>query len=238
MAFMSKEEIPLRKLFIEAPNSLLRMSLQGKNSPHRHGFGYTWKSEAGRMERRRYGQEDLARTPDSFPNQLQVITTLAIGHVRKASPMYRGRTTAREAHPFIAEGIVLAHNGTIHDAEHLDSGPGIDSQRLARWLARVWHPRTSEGLVHSFGELLRTVRDFTAINFLLTEGAHLYAFCCYTRNPDYYTLWYRANAGEVVVASEPVDRASNWQPLRNGELLLVRPDLQVEIRNISVDVPA
>lgn len=239
LAFVSKRAIPLRWYFVEAPNGLLGMSLHGKKAPHRHGFGYAWRTEAGAMELRRYGREDLERTPDSFPDPLQRLTTLAIGHVRKASPMYRARTTAGEAHPFAADGIILAHNGTIHDAEQLDPSPGIDSQRLARWLARAWRPRTPEGLGRALRELLRTVRDFTAINLLLTEGVRLYAFCCHTKNPDdYYTLWYRATAEEVVVSSEPVDRGDGWLPLGNGELLLVEPGLRVETRTISGDAVA
>lgn len=233
IGFVSRERIPLRRYFVAAPHSLLHMSLHGKKAPHRHGFGYLWRTEEEAIALRRYGQEDMEKVPEALPDPLAVASTLAIGHVRKASPLYRVHTGATDAHPFAEWGVFLAHNGTIHDADVLDPGPGIDSQKLARWLAHAWWPRTPAGLAAALGKLLATVRDFTAIDLLLTEGTSLYALCCYSRNPDYYTLWVREGEDAVIVASEPVDGEPGWVPMGNRELLWVTPDLKVHRRDIS-----
>jgi predicted glutamine amidotransferase len=225
LGFLSREPIPIRRYLVEAPRGLLYMSLHGKKAPHRDGFGYAYRDTSGRMAVHRWGKEDLDRVPDGLPGDLDPSITLLIAHVRKASPEYGARLTDQEAHPFAVEGLVLAHNGTIRDAEALDAGSGIDSQRIARWLSRAWQPRTPEALARALEELLARVRDYTAVNLLLTEGTSLYAFCCFTQDPDYYTLWYRAVEETVVVASEPVDDGPSWQPLSNGELLHVLSNL-------------
>jgi len=232
LGFIGESPVPLRKFFVEAPNGLLGMSLRGKKAPHRDGFGYAWRDASGTMAIRRYGRAELARTPRSFPDPLGERSTLAIGHVRKASKIYRDRVTVGEVHPFAAGGVFLAHNGTIHDADLLDPEPGIDSQKLARWLARAWRPRTPEGLLRALERLLATVRNFSAIDLLLTDGHVLYAFCCYARSEDedYYTLWFRKGEDTVVVSSEPVDDGPGWVPMRNGELLWVAPGLEVRRR--------
>jgi|Deesub1362A_J573_1020465.scaffolds.fasta_scaffold01599_10 glutamine amidotransferase len=232
IGFVSKKKVPLRRYFVSAPRSLLYMSLHGKKAPHRHGFGYLWKTEEAAIAVRRYGSGDLEKTPGALPDALPVASTLAIGHVRKASPIYRVHTGAREAHPFAEWGIFLAHNGTIYDADVLDPNPGIDSQKLARWLAHAWWPRTPEGLAKALERLLQEVQDFTAIDLLLTEGTNLYAFCCFNRNPDYYTLWYRATKDTIIISSEPVDEEPTWQPMKNLELLWSTPDLKVHRRQI------
>ena len=231
--FVSRDRIPLRRYFIAAPRSLLHLSLHGKKAPHRHGFGYLWKGREGAIALRRYGREDMERVPHGLPDPLTAASTLAIGHVRKASPTYRAHTGATDAHPFAEWGVFLAHNGTIHDADVLDRGPGIDSQKLTRWLAHAWWPRTPEGLAVALETLLHTVRDFTAIDLLITEGTNLYAFCCYSRNPDYYTLWFRDAGDAVIVSSEPVDDDPGWREMGNPELLWVTPDLRVHRRPIE-----
>jgi glutamine amidotransferase len=228
LGFLSREPIPIRRYLVEAPRGLLHMSLHGKKAPHRDGFGYAYRNTSGRMAVHRWGKADLDRVPDGLPGDLDPSTTLLIAHVRKASPEYGARLTDQEAHPFAVEGLLLAHNGTIRDAETLDAGAGIDSQRIARWLSRAWQPRTLEALARALGELLARVRDYTAVNLLFTEGASLYAFCCYTQDQDYYTLWYRVAGEAVIVASEPVDDGPSWQPLSNGELLHIRSELNLE----------
>lgn len=85
-------------------------------------------------------------------------------------------------------------------------------------------PRTPEGLREALGRLLGHVRDFTALNLLLTDGEVLYALCLYTGDPDYYTLHLRRWEGEVVVASEPASSEPGWTALENGELRVVYPD--------------
>ncbi len=229
VGFVAREPRPLRDFLVSAPNSLLHMSLHGKKAPHRHGFGYLWKTEEGETVVCRYGFADLDKTPDGFPDPLEAASTLAIGHVRKASPEYDDYS-AENAHPFACDGIYLAHNGGIRDSEVLEYGPGIDSERLTRWLASHWIPRTPGKLIAVLSNLIKVSRKFSALNFLMTDGMDLYAFCCFApdRDGDYYTLRLREGRDTVIVSSEELDDGPSWVKLKSGELVRVTPKLRVE----------
>ncbi|MCR4391372.1 MAG: class II glutamine amidotransferase [Candidatus Acetothermia bacterium] len=225
LGFVSREPIPIRRYLVDAPHGLLAMSRRGQKAPHRDGFGWAYLDGRGRMRLYRWGRAVLARVGDGVPSDLDAATTLLLAHARKASPEYGALTGGAHAHPMVHDGVFLAHNGTVRDAEVLDRGSGTDSQKLVRWLARAWQPRTLQGLTGALRELLGMIRDYTALNLLLTDGSSLYAFCLYTRDPDYYTLHHRMDEGAVVVASEPLDAGPGWRPVPSGELLCIESGL-------------
>lgn len=148
---------------------------------------------------------------------------LLLAHARKSSPEYQGFRGAVHAHPFFHDGVFLCHNGTVRDVERLGTGMGTDSRRILLWLSRNWRPRTPERLAECLAALLNFFQDWSALNLLISEGAGLYALCAYTRDPDYFTLWVHRGPGLVAVASEPADLSKPWEPLANGEVLLVPP---------------
>jgi len=220
-----------RETLIDAPRSLHAVSLRGAKAPHRDGIGWAWRDAQGRMRLHRWGAQALAGH-DLLPGDPPPPTSLLLAHARKGSPGYASLRGAVHAQPLAHDGLILAHNGTVHDVDALGEGGGTDSQVLLRWLARAWSPRTHDRLVQALAELLALVRDFTALNLLLTEGTTLWALCLYTQDPDYYTLHWRQGDGEVVVASQPVDDQPGWAPLATGTLLRVGPDLAVSTEGL------
>ena len=229
VGFVAREPRPLRAVLVDAPRSLLWMSLHGRKAPHRHGFGYLWKTEEGGIVVCRYGYADLEKTPGGFPDPLEERSTLAIGHVRKASPEYDDYS-AENAHPFVCDGIYLAHNGGIRDSEVLEYGPGIDSERLTRWLAHHWIPRIPDVLIRALSRLLDVTRSFSSFDFLMTDGRDLYAFCCFApdRDTDYYALRLWEGRDIVIISSEEPDDGPGWGKLKSGELVRVTPELRVK----------
>lgn len=181
------------------------------------------------MKLRRWGQQELTRLEEQgFSKISDAKTTLLIAHARKASKDYRQMVTAAQAHPLFEEGIYLAHNGTVQDAHKLSPREGTDSQKLLHWLAHDWRPRNPSSLQEALRKLLTLVEGYTALNLLITEGSNLYAFCCYGREPEYYTLHYRLDKSIAIVASEPLDEEDQqWQPLASGELLQIAPNLEL-----------
>ncbi|MCX7750802.1 MAG: class II glutamine amidotransferase [Candidatus Bipolaricaulota bacterium] len=208
----------------DAPHSLLRMSLRGKKAPHRDGLGWAYRDDRGRMRLHRWGARALAGRED-LPGDLSPETTLLLAHARKASPEFGGLRGAVHAQPLTRDAILLAHNGTVRDAHVLGKTASTDSQALLDGLARAWRPRTPEALREALQSLLKLVRDYTALNVLLTDGEVLYALCLYTGDPDYYTLHLRRGGDAVVVASEPAPGEPGWAPLGNGELVVIAPNL-------------
>lgn len=224
---------PLRQWLVDAPHSLRAMSLRGQKAPHRDGFGYAYRDGRGRMRIFRWGKEGLSAAGEGLPGDLALASDLVVAHLRKASPEFAGRRGGVDAHPLVYGGLVLAHNGTIRDAQVLDPGPGTDSQRLVRWLAQRWTDGALSGLAQALEDLLGIVQDYTAINLLLTRSQGLFAFCCFRQDPEYYTLHCKKTPEHVIVASEPVDQSPDWQALSNGVVLEVQPNLAVAQRRVK-----
>ncbi|GAB4303952.1 MAG: hypothetical protein Kow0097_00140 [Candidatus Bipolaricaulota bacterium] len=224
LGVLAREAGPLRTYLVDAPHGLHAMSLRGANAPHRDGVGWAYRDDRGRMRVQRWGRRALTGHAD-LPGDLAPRTTLLLAHARKASPEYAALVGALYAQPLVQDGIFLAHNGTIRTA--VGTGGGTDSQRLLGWLVEAWQPRDVVRLAEALRSLLRLVRDYTALNLLLSDGRSLAALRQYATDPEYYTLWWRADADAVTVASERTDGRPGWQALRNGELLWVEPGLEV-----------
>ena len=226
-----REPKDLRPLLLDAPRGLYGVSLRGAKAPHRDGVGWAYRDVRERMRLHRWGASGLAGA-ETLPGALSVVATLLVAHARKASPEYRTALGALQAQPLVRDGLFLAHNGTIHDVDPLGETMGTDSQRLVEWLVARWRPRTPDRLTEVLRALAGMIRDYTAINLLLTEGTCLYALCLYTRDSDYYTLHWREEDDGVVVASEPIDDRPGWKAFRNGELLVIPPDLSVAVLRV------
>ena len=227
LAFMSREPKPISHYVWEVSRSLQWMSHSGRKAPHRDGFGIAHKNDEGRMILRTWGQEELAPLEArQFADIAGIKTTLLLAHARQASEGYQEMTSA-EAHPFLEDTLYLAHNGTIRDVHALGGSEGTDTQRLLRWMIAHWKPRSFLGLRAALMQLLGAIKDYTAIDLLITEGTHIYAFCCFREQPEYYTMHFRVDETLVIVASEPLDDGA-WQQLRSGELLQISPDLTVQ----------
>lgn len=215
----------MRTRLLDAENGLLRLSLAGKNAPHRDGLGYAFRDRFGRIRLFRFGPQALSG--GGIPGPVEEEATLLLAHARKASPEF-AKKGALFAHPLPYAGILLCHNGTVRD--RLGMGFGTDSQQLLFWLDRAWRPRTAERLAQCLVELLSGLRDYSAVNLILSEGENLFALCAYTADPEYFTLWFRQEKTAVAVASEP--GKEGWEPLANWELLSVSPDLAVVRRRL------
>ncbi len=226
LGVLAREPFPLRAYLLDAPHGLHAMSLRGAKAPHRDGVGWAYRDPRGRMRLYRWGRKALAGH-EHLPGDPTPRTTLLLAHARKASPAYGALAGAISAQPMVTDGTFLAHNGTIHDPAPLGPALGTDSQRLAAWLGEAWRPRTRDRLTEALSSLLGLVRGYSALNLLLSEGTSLAAFCQHTADPDYYTLWWHADEGEFIVASEPTDSRPGWQPLGSGALLWAEPGREV-----------
>ena len=226
LGFISRAPKPIYPYLGEAPRSLRWLSLHGQKAPHRDGFGLAYKDVTGQMKLLKAGREKLSQFEAERLSRISDLkTTLLLAHARQASAAYRQMAEATETHPLCADGIYLAHNGTIHDAGKLSTVPGTDSQKLLDWLVHNWQPRNYSGLQEALRKLLKLIKDYTAINLLITDGDHLYVFCCYRQEPEYYTLHYRLDEDFVMVASETLDDEELWHQLNSGMLLHVTPRL-------------
>ncbi len=156
-----------------------------------------------------------------------------IAHVRAAS---RGGVAMENTHPFIADGIVLAHNGTFKDFDpKTRSNPKgqTDSERLLMLLMdRCEDGRDLHAALKSvITEDLRSVETRGAV-LLVSDGSKLYG---YRKVNDPKREWYYklhvAEAADAVMLYQEVPEgcalSGRVSEVGDGELVSVSLDLKV-----------
>ena len=83
---------------------------------HADGWGTAWVDESGALERLR-DPRDGTTSPDLTRALGEHRTTARIAHLRLATEGMG--TVLGNTHPFLADGIAFAHNGTIHGVQEL-----------------------------------------------------------------------------------------------------------------------
>lgn len=226
LAFSSDSPLDLAPYLAQ----LARLSVHGKlvdrwekrpGGNHPDGWGIAY---------RRGGETSLFRggLPASTDPSLagcQGVTDCFLGHARYADNT--ATVDAGNAHPFLLQGIALAHNGTFRGrvGEEADRRLVSDTLVFLEVLAKRWKERTHTGLCEALSRLLgdaELVGAYSAATMLIASEKTIFALRNYRKDEDYYTLFVRVQPDLVVVASEPLDDSPGWRLLANGELLELR----------------
>lgn len=244
-------EAHVRYWLLDAPDSILAESHRNPD-----GTGIGWLGADG--------VPHIKKQPKSaFADRIfrQEATTVdactVVTHVRAATA---GHDALVNTHPFLIDGLIVAHNGGFGDlpAVEAELGPEYmakvhgqtDSERYAALIAKFTaeHGDVGAGLAVAANWLADTVPMYS-LNCLVATAGNLWAL----RYPDQRALHVgrrtEAVIGEsatahhevggtelVLVASERIDGPDNWRMLDPGELLHVGPDLSVTSA-IAVDHP-
>jgi glutamine amidotransferase len=235
-----------RPVFLEAlvcapEHSLVHQSLHAeetKTGTNGDGFGVGWYGE--RAEPGLYREVRPAWSDENLRSICaQVSSRLFFAHVRAAT----GTATSRaNCHPFARGRWMFMHNGQIggysivrrriedmipDDLYHHRAGT-TDSEAI--FLAAL-AAGLDEDPVRAIGTTLRRVKAFMeaagiveALRFTaaLTDGASLYAFR-WASDGKPATLYHREHGEDLLVVSEPLDRAQpGWQALPASCALVAR----------------
>jgi predicted glutamine amidotransferase len=154
---------------------------------------------------------------------------IVIVHARRGTA---GSRTLENSHPFISDGIVFAHNGTVMgfdpDTLHMPVGQ-TDSERVfALLLDRL-------GEIGDLREALRSViretasHEHTGLIFLVSDGRQLIGFRGYGQglDPAYYSLNFFERDDCVVFYQETLLELDGAIEVANGEMISVDTDLRV-----------
>lgn len=205
---------------------LERLSLRGNlvdrwerrpGGNHPDGWGIAYRQE-GETVRLRSGSPVAG---DPLLGGVRASTTRFLGHARYASNVATVNT--ENAHPFLLEGVALAHNGTFRGriGEEAQARNVSDTLVFLERLLAAWPGRTLSGLAEAMARLLgdrALVGDYSAANMLIFSGKDLFALRRCRRDEGYYTLFLREEGDRIVASSEPLDGAE-WRLLGDGELV-------------------
>jgi predicted glutamine amidotransferase len=214
---------------------------------HGDGWGVAW-SDGREVAVRK--SPDAAHASGDFAHwSHQEPADLGMVHLRWAT---LGLEVAEHnTHPFLDEGMAFAHNGSVRPPTALDEllTPQMraamvgttDSERYFRAvLSQTVDGGIEQGLARTVDRIAGSM-DFTSLNCLLMTPDALYATSRFDpehdEEPDYFNLRYRITDDAVVVASTGWGRG--WQPLANGELLVVRREtLEVSVTSVEEELIA
>jgi glutamine amidotransferase len=147
-------------------------------------------------------------------------------HLRKSS--WAGTSIAEHAHPFSHEGFLFAHNGTVKDYETLlmeftgrDKPPADarDTEVYFRYMMKF----ASLGAVKAFKKAVRHIKkynSYTSLTCLFSDGNRLYGYREYSKNPEYYSLYYATFKGTAIISSQPLSPRLQWKMMRKAKLFI------------------
>ena len=226
LGIVAARPVALRALLSDAPRSLAALSRE-----HPHGWGIASSAPEGWSLHK--NDSCAASCPSYARVASEVMSSLAIAHVRQKTV---GGTSLSNTHPFRRGHFVLAHNGTVGNVDALvrrtsafrlaEVEGETDSERLFAFIAcRIDESGDVEtGVARAVRELHR-LEDVGAVNFLFSDGEHLFAhrwgrtLYVLLRSPDGEQTARRTRA--VVIASEKLTDEP-WQEVAQGSLLAIR----------------
>jgi glutamine amidotransferase len=161
----------------------------GAKGPHADGWGlalYEGRRARAFLEPAAAANSALAK----YVRENPIKTLLAVAHVRK---MTRGKVSLANTHPFVRElwgrDFVFAHNGTVRDVRRHKVGRfrpigDTDSEHafcvLLHKLEKEFgddYPRSTRALWNAIARHGARIGRGGTFNFLLGDGAHLFARC-------------------------------------------------------------
>lgn len=167
-----------------------------------------------------------------------------IAHVRWASI---GKNTMENTHPFAHGDWIFGHNGTLDFKaklraklrnELLGKMQGdTDSEVLFLWLMQsiAEHDDEEKAVLEAMREAYRLKgTGTTALNFVMSDGARLFALNAPFTRFDHYGMHYLVRDGErdLMVSSQPLLDDRGWRRLPRDHLLVV--DREIEPRFIKI----
>ncbi|MCJ7562680.1 MAG: class II glutamine amidotransferase [Thermoplasmata archaeon] len=203
---------------------------------HRDGWGIvTFSSGSSKL----LGKSERPMHLDpSFDAALEDVAKLEgpnilIAHARRGS---EGSLSLANTHPFISDGIVFAHNGTVKKFHpNTSSNPlgQTDSERVFMTLLdRLDEKKSMTSAIETLVKEDVRGHEFTGLMLLISDGKKLYGYRGYSQEKDswYYTMNVSKCPDEVIVYQQThMGYAPPIDEVKNGELVTVDLDLNVEI---------
>jgi len=154
---------------------------------------------------------------------------IVIAHVRAAS---KGGVALVNTHPFIVDGIVLGHNGTVHDFQPATSRKpkgDSDTERLLLLLAdRMEEKGDIKTALKSVISEDIAEHKFSAAVLMVSDGKVLLGYRDYTKWPEYYDLRIAKCGSYVSLFQEScLGYGVRTSQVKKGQLVSVGLDLNV-----------
>jgi len=151
-------------------------------------------------------------------------TPVLILHLRKSA--WKDTTSTRHAHPFRYDNVAFVHNGVVYGYEGLLPAitiPDLGEDALDTEVF-FYHFMSARalGLGQAFLDTISIIKQgyrYSALNSLFSDGARLYAYRDFSKEPEYYSLYKSSSEASCIVSSQPLDENRQWELMEKGEFL-------------------
>ncbi len=140
-------------------------------------------------------------------------------HLRKASV---GAPRVVNSHPFVVDGMAFMHNGSVKGLAHsfpASRKPLGQTDSEVYFLLLLDRLRNG-GVFEAVSQTIPLLEqlDYTSLTFIMQEGNSMYAYRQFSRNGEYYTLYFAQDGNSAIFSSEPL-LGLRWQLIGNRELV-------------------
>ncbi len=147
-------------------------------------------------------------------------------HLRKSA--WVDTTCTRHAHPFHYNDVVFFHNGTVYDYKGLIPAiktpcreDALDTEVLFHHFMSAEDPELGRAFLDTVSTIKRREYRFSALNCVFSDGARLFAYRDYTKEPDYFSLYKAYREASCLISSQPLDDSIQWEMMGKGEFLAI-----------------
>lgn len=145
-------------------------------------------------------------------------------HLRKSA--WNDTTSTRHAHPFHHNNVAFAHNGVVYGYKGLLPAikiPGLGEDALDTEVF-FYHFMSVQSLQlgQAFLDTVSIIKEqykFSALNCLFSDGAKLFAYRDYSKEPEYYSLYKSYSDASCIISSQPLDENIQWEMMAKEEFL-------------------
>ena len=213
VAVISRRDIPLK----EYMELLKHQAREGKRGPHKDGFGFWILSKRGEHHYR-----------STLP-AWEFVGDLPSGHVAFLHARKKGLTGApvdiSNVHPFIRNGYVFMHNGAVNVKRHPKSIGTTDTESFFLTLLDMGLDKGLKHIVENF--------SFMSLNFVMWDGKNVIALHQAKRMMNYFTIFMKKEDDKIIISTEGDE---SWYEVKNGEMIIIHPNLSFETRCIFPDM--
>lgn len=202
---------------------------------HMDGWGVVGWSD-GKISYCERGIDPIEKHSFEIKNILQSATI--VGHLRKAT---KGGILLENTQPFVMNGWVFVHNGTLYDIASFLRIPDDSMSDSYMFLLMLLDRITGRGgvsdILMAYREVFSAVHkhiSYSSATSVLSNGRLSFIALDWNEEygnrhrhlclSDYYTLHWTVTQNGLLACSEQIDNGLSWNSLRNGQVLWVDSD--------------
>lgn len=181
------------------------------------GWGVVWKNEQGEWN---LHKSLLPVWKDTRSFHLIPKTTLLVAHARSASYQSQEEEISYNQ-PYIDKKRVFAFNGMLEGVS-IQSPGAIGAQKIFNLLKSDKTHDVNKMLQNLLGKLESHTKRIVGLNvgLGLVDSGVIAALCRYTKDSEYYTLWYSKMSKISFICSEPIG-THDWRRMQNRQIVVL-----------------